>query len=145
MSDGTNLYAPYVNPVALDSMPLVTSDGAVTHGSDPAAGAPNPPPQGSTVSVSNWVGNILDSVPLLGPAASAGVIAGTAARSTPQSTQISQTVIWSVVLVVVGLLLLSRGFGLIGEEGEGVIVNLSNPSKYPGIGHAIQGMKKGEK
>lgn len=51
----------------------------------------------------------------------------------------------SVLFVVIGLFVLSRGFGLLGEEGSDVIVNLGDPAKFPGIGHAIQGVKKGKK
>ena len=132
MSDGT--YTPFVNPNALLSMPVVSPDGSITHGSEPSNTAPDS-------SSYNLFGNILENVPIFGTAASAGAMAGTKAASTPESTTKTKNSLVDVVLVVIGLMLLSRGFGLIGEEGEGVIVQLSNPAKYPGIGHAIQHAK----
>jgi len=136
-------YAPYVNPISLETMPLVATDVTgtnVTHGTD----APNTvPPVPSTMPLAGLAKffDVIDTtifgniVPNIGRS---GVTPEAQKQITAEQTK---KVLWSVLLVVIGLMLLSRGFGLLGEEGENVIVNLSNPSKYPGIGHAIQGMK----
>ena len=128
MSDGT--YTPFVNPNALLSMPVVSPDGSITHGSEPSNTAPSAP----SLSASDVVASVLD-VNFL----TKGIQPGAAAKQQEKTDW--QKVAIDVVLVVIGLMLLSRGFGLIGEEGEGVIVQLSNPSKYPGFGHAIQHAK----
>lgn len=52
-----------------------------------------------------------------------------------------KTLLYPALFVVIGLLVISRGFGMIGEEGTDVLVNLENPQKFPGVGHAIQGIK----
>lgn len=136
-------YLPTIAPLALDSSSFVAPDvnGAnITHGSDAASTAPAPP---ATMPISGFA-KFFDAIDtsIFGNIAPGIGRAGVPAEQQKQLTQeASRTVLWSVLLVVIGLMLLSRGFGIIGEEGEGVIVNLSNPSKFPGIGHAIQGMK----
>lgn len=140
-------YLPQIPPLALEASPFLASDtnGAnVTHGSDAASTAPAPAvPRGFTVS--DFVAGVLSNVPILSDVARTGASATGKQISTEQGKKDLSVLVWSVLLVVIGLMLLSRGFGIIGEEGEGVIVNLSNPSKYPGIGHAIQGMKGSKK
>jgi len=126
-------YAPSTNSLAFDSSAFLAHDNQgmnVTHGADPANTAPDvPKDQGSAA----WLSTILDVI--IDPT-------GEKKKTNPTvSKDAAKTLIWSVLLVVIGLMLLSRGFGLIGEEGAGLVVDISNPTKYPGIGHAIRGLK----
>jgi hypothetical protein len=132
-------YAPTVNPVALLSSPFMTPDGTVNHGSDP--------PPAITPGAFNFLKTSLDVITNPTGEKKTDTVEQNKASVLGSLGKIlndffSKDFLWSVVLVVIGLMLLSRGFGLLGEEGESVIVNLANPDKFPGVGHAIQGLRR---
>lgn len=140
-------YSPYITKTALDASPVVmaSSDGiqAIHTGADAAAlannSASNAPqnPQGFGLTFNEFLNNL----PLIGPAAQIGVGTGMAIAEKPKAAAVTKNIVYGALIVVIGLLVLSRGFGLLGEEGSDIVVNLGNPKKYPGIGHAIQGLK----
>lgn len=143
----TSVYQPYVNPVALeaatwrfgdDALASAHGTSAVVSGADPSASVSqsmDTPPATKPNPIS--VGNVLDYF-LLDVVGNKGEKAGS---SSPWYERYS-TILWSVLLVVLGLLLFSRGLGLIGEESASTVLSIEDPAKYPGIGHAIQRMKK---
>lgn len=142
-------YAPFTNPVALEAASwqfgdaaLASSHGtsAVVSGADSAQSAHtafDTPPE--TKKSSTDIGSVLDFY--LKDVGERVIGKGSGDASLPWYERHS-TLLWSVVLVVLGLFMFSRGLGLIGEGAEDSVETIGNPSKYPGIGHAIQAMKK---
>lgn len=148
----------YVSKTALDAMPLTLPGEDISKiysGSDPVptvqAGLATEPQKNNT----DWITKALEGAlsnnlyePLTLPD-------GTVIKENPNtklggvlrpdSTSITKPVIYAALFVVVGLLIISRGFGLLGEEGANIAVNLTNPEKFPGVGHAIQGIRKRKK
>lgn len=141
-------YAPLINPTALDAMTLQFGDGAlansvgtsaVVSGADPAANANaamNTPPE-TKPNKGLSVGSVLDFM----LESWADNIKKPENQSLPWYERHS-TLLWSIVLVVLALFMFSRGLGMIGEEGVSTIVQLEDPTKYPGIGHAVRAMRK---
>lgn len=128
---------------ALDASPFVIPETSqIVTGSDPATSAPDHgfgenPPDGSA----SWT----DKFFTYGPNARARFeAANKAAGESTQSGSFTsfKPVLYGALVVVIGLLIVSRGFGLLGEEGENVVVSLGNPQKFPGVGHAISGLKR---
>jgi hypothetical protein len=148
----------YVAKTGLESMPVVWGDtalasamgtSAMATGADSLSSANksmNTAPE-KAVSGTSWINDlmngILGNVPIFSEAAKVGAIVGT--TSTPKQQAFTKELVYAALFVVIGLMIISRGFGLIGEEGAGTLLELENPAKYPGIGHAIQGIKKGRK
>jgi hypothetical protein len=149
----------YVSKTSLDSMPLVlpgTDVSKVFTGSDSAASvnaSMSSEPQGANEqSWQDRMNHIFDNVLSNNLYVPMTLPDGTVIKENPNtkpggvlrpdSTSIAKPVIYAALFVVVGLLVISRGFGLIGEEGSDVVVNLADPKKFPGVGHAIQGIRK---
>ena len=139
-------YVPGVNLTALESSPVSWGGGASANilgtsanasGSDPAAhvdkALTTPPETAPKAGYGSMT--FLESVLDILPESLVSKVPGS------NKTTFSRTLIYSVVLVVIALLVFSRGLGMLGEEGAGVIVDMGDPAKYPGIGHAVQGFK----
>jgi hypothetical protein len=147
-----NDYTPQVTKTALDSMPFTLPGEEVSKtftGSDAfstvASSLATEPQVASGVNSSTSFADKIFGVP---PAAQA---IRDQARNEGTGPWIlgqkwfddnGKRVLYGALFVVVGLFVISRGFGMIGEEGENVVVSLGDPTKFPGIGHAIQGIKK---
>ncbi len=158
MSNGfPNLtYAPYVTKTALDSMPLSWGDSALANtfgttaqatGTDSADGvsqAMATPPE--TAAKKDWYSIFISALEgsVAQNAPTSGKLLG---QTLPTSQSLEEKkatwrkILYAALFVVIGLLVISRGFGLLGEEGSDVIVNLGDPKKFPGIGHAVKGLK----
>jgi|ERR1035437_695497 hypothetical protein len=154
----TDVSQPYIAKTGLETMPFVWGDTALANANGTTAMATGADPLNSAktnmgtspetaVSGTSWINDlmngVLGNVPILSEAGKVGAIAG--ATSTPAQKAATKTVVYAVIFVFIGLMIVSRGFGLIGEEGGEKVLELSNPTKYPGIGHAIQGMKGSKK
>jgi hypothetical protein len=155
-----NIGAP--SKTALDTMTFSWGDPALANangttafasGTDPISsvtmGKTTPPetfPDGSPQDFAWW-----EKYFAFGPGAEAKVKAAEKAAAIATGKPVSnfwediKPFAYGAIVVVIGLFVVSRGFGLLGEEGSGVIVDMANPVKYPGIGHAVQHFKKGTK
>ena len=157
-----NDYTPQVTKTALDSMPFQLPGDEVSKtftGSDAAstvAKSLSTEPQGSNESdwstrlnkiFENVLSNNLYTDMTLpdGSVVKANPNTKPGGVLRPDSTSFLKPILYGAIFVVVGLFVISRGFGMIGEEGENVVVSLGDPTKFPGIGHAIQGIKKRKK
>jgi hypothetical protein len=141
-------YIPNVNLTALESSPVSWGGGAAANllgtsanalGSDSAAsvnkGLTTPP---ETAPKDNYGSKSFLALVLDYSFASKEI----KAKADTELSSRWNVVLWSALLVVIALFLFSRGLGMIGEEGEGIVVDMASPVKYPGIGHAVQGMKR---
>jgi hypothetical protein len=154
MNEGTS-YAPGLNLTALEASPFTWGDGALANASGTSANASGsdsaaivqtalntPPETAPKYGVKTAFSDIWDTFFGSGPIVETPKAAAERKKiESEQSLLERYPLLWSVLLVVVGIMLLSRGFGLLGEEGENVVVNLSDKNKYPGIAHAIHGLK----
>ena len=143
-------YIPGVNLTALESSPVSWGGGAAANylgtssnaiGSDPVASvdrAASTPPEtvpNASYGTKGFLAAVLD---FANPLSSAD----TKTKAEDKITSGFNVVLWSVLLIVIALFLFSRGLGMIGEEGMGIVENMADPVKMPGIGHAVQGIKK---
>lgn len=147
MADAINpsTYLPTVNAMALDSSTWQWGDGALANsfgtvaqasGTDAAAGVNTAlvtPPETKRFDLSDYL--------VIGSDAVAKKKAQLAAQGATDSGSF-KPYFYGAIAVVIGILVISRGFGLLGEQGESVAVSLANPAKYPGIGHAVQSLKR---
>jgi len=159
MSDsasGIPYYVAAPSKTALDSMPLIWGDTALANafgttamgtGSDPAAHVNDAlgtspeigvTPDLLTRAMEGALSNNLYGPMKVGPET-------IKPNAKVADSEFFKRIMYGAIFVVIGLFVVSRGFGLLGEEGSGVIVDMENPAKYPGIGHAIQHLKKGKK
>jgi hypothetical protein len=152
----TDLPPGYVAKTGLESMPVVWGDTALANASGTSAMATgadnansakqamNTPPE--TISDKGFFSSLFDVIDtsIYGGLGLRQI--GVSKEDQARKTAVAQkTFVWSILFIVIGLMIISRGFGLIGEEGAGVLVDIADPAKYPGIGHAIQHIKKGKK
>jgi hypothetical protein len=154
-----NDYTPQVTKTALDSMPFTlpgeevskTFTGSDAYSTVASSLATEPQVAGST-DFNTRLNNILtgalsnnlytDMTMPDGSVIKANPNTKPGGVLRPDSNSILKPILYGALFVVVGLFVISRGFGMIGEEGENVVVSLGDPTKFPGIGHAIQGIKK---
>jgi hypothetical protein len=145
-------YVPYVSKTALDSMPLTLPGVDVSQiftGSDSAAtvnagvqSEPKTQDKFTAALEGALQNNLYVPLELGGKTYAANPNTGVGGVLNPNANSIAKPIIYAALFVVIGLLIISRGFGMIGEEGSDLVVNLANPEKFPGVGHAIQGIRK---
>jgi hypothetical protein len=151
-------YTAYVPKTSLEAMPyqLPGSDvSKVVSGTDSAANAQanttSEPRYGWGDAAKSMVDVLLNtgggnSADAVNASIKAGIPASqTAATAGQKISDTAKKILYGALFVVIGLFIISRGFGLIGEEGASVALNIEDPTKYPGIGHAVQAIKRKKK